>query len=376
MVNAIYPLSADPATNGHVNIAERASRIFDKVLVWIGLNEGKNRTFTLAESEDMTRVSLSYLPNVEVISSEEMLAHYVYDNMIDVVVRGARSAEDFNAERKLYEFLKRQNPDIEVITFFADPKLIGLSSSQIKLEHKSKAFIHELVPLYVKECMDRKLLGYYILGITGETGSGKSYVGKKFVEFGKLLGVQVHNIELDEIGHRITGTLMEPRYVDVRKQIIRTFGKDVALEGKINRKVLGEKVFGDRDALEKLNRIMYQPLTEQLQKELFGKKGLLLLNAALIVESRLAGICNNNILLVDVDKNTQRERLLEKGLNDNQMTRRLSSQYDLAQKKLLLQQYIDAAHYGHIFNINTSGGASDNLIKSTLDDILSRANLG
>ncbi len=370
MKKAIYAFSGDPITYGHINIIDRASKVFDKLIVGIGVNSYKEYNFDLKERKEMAQRSLAKFPNVEVVSFEGSLVDYAYENKIGVIVKGVRNAADFNYENVLHQIGESQKLGVDTHILFARPELAHISSSAVKEIQKQQGLIHEYVPLYVKKLLEARISGQYIVAITGEIGAGKSYVSQRFVQLGKSRGLEVHNIELDHIGHQILGELKQPKYEEVRKQIVNAFGKHVRKEdGTIDRKALGEVVFNDSCALERLNEIMETPLLVRLRRELYGKKGLILFNAALITESDMSYLCNNNTVLVYADKETQKSRLKSRVLNPEQMQRRLGSQFDFQGKKNKLEQAIKRDNQGKIWVVNNSKGSDE--IEKTFEEIVS-----
>jgi pantetheine-phosphate adenylyltransferase/dephospho-CoA kinase len=370
MVKAIYAFSGDPITYGHIDIIERASKAFDNLIVGIGVNPAKKYMFSLKERTEMAQKSLSKFSNVEVVSFEGSLVDYAYENCVDVIVKGVRNARDFEYEKELDQVGKSQKLKIDTHVLFANSELEHISSSAVKGIQSAQGSLLGYVPLYVKQCLEAKMSGQYIVGVTGEIGSGKSYVSQQFVELGKRNGIEVHNIELDYMGHQLLGELTEPQYKKVRQKIADTFGNKVRKEdGTIDRKSLGDIVFADADALDRLNKIMETPLLVRLRRELSGKKGLILFNAALIAESNMTYVCNNNVVLVYADKQTQESRLGYRGLAPEQMQRRLQSQFNYDEKKASLQQAIDRDNQGNLWNINNSNGKDE--IESVFSSIIS-----
>ncbi len=355
---AIYAFSGDPITYGHIDIIERVSNTFDKIVVAIGVNPDKKYLFDLEERTEMARRSLSNIPNVEVISVEGLLVEYAYENDIPLIIKSVRNTADSDYENTLHQVGESQKLGIDTYILFAKPELAHISSSTVKAIQKEQGLVHEYVPLYVKQCLEAKMSGQYIIGITGEIGAGKSYISKRFKEIGDEKEIPVHNIELDHIGHQILSELKEPRYEKIRKEIVDTFGEDVGLsDGTINRKVLGEIVFGNYEALDKLNELMYTPLILRTRKELRKKKGLILLDAALIIESDMAYLCNNNVVLVYADTDSQKKRLLQKNLSQEQINRRLESQYNYEEKRGKLEEIISRDKQGRIWTIDNSDDA-------------------
>ncbi len=370
MKRAIYAFSGDPITYGHMDIIKRAAGVFDEVVVAIGSNPDKKYTFTLDERTDMARRSLASIPNARVVSFRGLLVDYAYENNIPVIVKGVRSSADFDYENVLHQVGASQKLGIDTLILLADPKLAHISSSAAKAIQKEQGLIHEYVPLYVKQRVEERISGQYIIGVTGEPGAGKSFVCEKFREIGEARGIPVHNIELDRIGHQILEDLSEPRYEEVRSEIVRAFGSGVGLSGGgIDRKALGEMVFNDSGRLEELNRIMYTPLLVRLRKELYGKKGLILFNSALIAESDMAYLCNNNAVLVSTDRPSQEKTLAERGLEPGQIARRLASQHSCARKMEKLSRAVESSKQGKVWTIHNPVSASPSDIRKIFDDM-------
>ena len=365
MTTAIYAFSGDPITFGHLNIIQRASRVFDKVIVAIGQNPDKKYTFNLAEREEMARKCFSNCagmphPHIKVVSFSGLLTDFAYEQGASVVIKGVRNSADFDYENVLDAVGKSQKLGIDTHILFADPELAHVSSSTVKAIAKHSGDIHEYVPLHVKQAVEERICGQYIIGVTGEIGCGKSYIGKFLSE--QPGGVPTHNIELDHLGHGILETLTEPIYVKVRQQIGELVPTALEPDGFINRAVLGAVVFNDSRKLGRLNEIMDKPIMVRLRKEISGKRGIILINCALLSESHMLHICNNNIILIDVDKDTQQKRLLDRGLTEEQIQTRLGCQYDYQNKKGRIKVIIDRDRHGKMWFIDNS----HNIIESDL----------
>lgn len=370
MKSAIYAFSGDPITHGHLDIIERAAKIFDRLVVAIGVNPAKSYLFSLEERTQMAKKSLLFLKNVEVMSFTGMLVDFAYENNIDVIVKGVRSSKDFEYEMSLHSLGESQQLGIDTFILFAKPSLAHISSSAVKDIQREQGLIQDYVPAYVKQCVEAKISGQYLVGLTGEIGSGKSYVGEKMLELARKKGLEAHNIELDHLSWQIQEDLQEEKYALVRKQITDLFGAEVAkADGSINRKVLGEIVFADQEKLKKLNEIMATPILVRLRRELKDKKGLIFLNAALLVEASMSQLVNYNMLLLSVSEKVQQERLLGRGLNQEQIQRRLQSQYNFLNKKKHLEDNIAKYGQGKLW-ILENDSAKEQDIQKTLDSIL------
>ncbi len=371
MQKAIYAFSGDPITFGHIDIVKRAASAFDQVVVGIGANPDKSYLFNLDERFEMARKSFSTMSNVQVVKFSGLLVDFAYENKIAVIVKGVRNSKDCDYEYNLHLVGESQKLGIDTVILFARPELAHVSSSAVKAVQKEQGIIHEYVPLHVKQKLEARISGQYILGVTGEVGSGKSYISSKFEALGTIMGVQVHNIELDGIGHDILSSLSEPKYLEVRQQIAEAFGKEtLSPSGMIDRKVLGEIVFNHPEKLKTLNDIMFMPLLVRLRKELYGKRGLIIFNAALIAESNLSFICNNNVLLLKIDQETQDRRLAGRGLSREQIGRRLGSQYNYRQKKEFIENQIRASGHGRLWEMNNTSDNTDASIKEVFSQII------
>lgn len=129
---AIYPGSFDPVTIGHLNIIRRASNIFDKLIVCVMVNAGKNPMFTLEERVEFIRHVTADLPNVEVECSDELLAEYAKRKGSCVIVKGLRAGSDFENEFQMALINRKINPDLDTMFLTAEHQYTYLSSSTVK----------------------------------------------------------------------------------------------------------------------------------------------------------------------------------------------------------------------------------------------------
>lgn len=350
MTRALYALSGDPITHGHLDVIKRAAKAFDQLIVAIGINPLKNYLFTLEERKEMAQRSLAQYKNVKVLSFTGLLVDFAYENNVDFIIKGVRSNQDFEYEHNLHLMGESQQLGIDTFLLFTKAELAHISSSAVKEIQNDQGFIQDYVSPYVKQCLEQKLSKQFIIGLTGEIGSGKSYIGQELVKLAKADQIVAHNIELDLISSQIQENLSEEKYKLVRQDIIKNFGQEVCKkDGSLDRKALGEIVFADSKKLSKLNEIMHTPILVRLRKELKKKQGLIILNAALLAETKMMDLSNYNLILLNVDEATQEKRLIERGLNKEQIKRRLASQYDFSKKKKIIKQAIDHHRHGRLF---------------------------
>lgn len=144
---ALYTGSFDPLTNGHLNIIERAAKLYDELTVGIIVNPSKKSMFSLEERKAMIEETLSHLENVNVDCFSGLLADYVNENGFNVVVRGLRAAMDFEYEIQMAHMNARLfDEHVETVFLMTDPKYSFISSSMMKEVHTLGGSIEGLVP--------------------------------------------------------------------------------------------------------------------------------------------------------------------------------------------------------------------------------------
>ena len=155
MRRAVCPGSYDPATNGHLDIIERASRLFDEVVVAVGVNKSKKGLFEIEERREMLREITGKLPNVRVDSWEGLLVDYCRDNGIAAVAKGLRSVSDFDYELQMAQ-MNRELTGVETLLMANNPAYGFVSSSLVKEVAALGGDIEHLVPPIVYERLSAK----------------------------------------------------------------------------------------------------------------------------------------------------------------------------------------------------------------------------
>src|ERR1700727_2110622 len=112
---AIYPGSFDPLTNGHLDVAQRAAKLFDRVIVAVAKNESKNPLFTLEEREALVKQAVAHLPNVRTDSFDGLLVEYAAARKARVIVRGLRAVSDFEFEFQLAVMNRKRADHIQAL---------------------------------------------------------------------------------------------------------------------------------------------------------------------------------------------------------------------------------------------------------------------
>ncbi|WP_020661792.1 pantetheine-phosphate adenylyltransferase [Amycolatopsis benzoatilytica] len=156
MRRAVCPGSYDPATNGHLDIIERASVLFDEVVVAVGVNKSKKGLFSVEERMEILREITAKLPNVRVDSWHGLLVDYCRENDIAAVAKGLRSVSDFDYELQMAQ-MNRELTGLETLLMANNPAYGFVSSSLVKEVAALGGDVKNLVPPVVHE----RLLAIY-----------------------------------------------------------------------------------------------------------------------------------------------------------------------------------------------------------------------
>ena len=129
---AIYPGSFDPFTLGHLDIVQRASRLFDRLVIGVGINLEKQPLFTANERVELIQLSTAHMNNIEVLTYQGLTVKFAQQLGVKIMIRGVRPITDIPAELTMMMANRRLAPDIETLFMIADGELAHVSSSLIK----------------------------------------------------------------------------------------------------------------------------------------------------------------------------------------------------------------------------------------------------
>ena len=146
MRTAVYPGSFDPCTNGHLDIIRRASRLFDKVIVAVLINEKKNPLFSTEERVDMLKTVTEDIPNVEICSFSGLLADFMKNNGYSVIIKGLRAVSDYEYEFQMALINRNLCEELETMFMPCSSEFMFLSSSLVKEVAKYNGELEGLVP--------------------------------------------------------------------------------------------------------------------------------------------------------------------------------------------------------------------------------------
>lgn len=157
MRTVIYPGSFDPLTNGHLDVLQRATKLFDRVVIAIARNDGKQPLFTLEERLGLVRESVRGLPNVEADTFDGLLVDYVQRRSAQAVLRGLRAVSDFEFEFQLALMNRKLNDNFETIFMMPKDTYTFLSSRIVKEIARLGGDVSAFVPDHVRAALTAKL---------------------------------------------------------------------------------------------------------------------------------------------------------------------------------------------------------------------------
>ena len=149
-VIALYPGSFDPLTNGHVDIIQRGSRFFDRIVIAVAINQDKTPLFTVPERVSIARDVFRDWPNVEVDTFDGLLVDYARRKKATVIVRGLRAVSDFEYEMQMALMNRRLNHDVETVFMMPAEPYTYVSSRLVKEVVALGGTVHGLVPEVVE----------------------------------------------------------------------------------------------------------------------------------------------------------------------------------------------------------------------------------
>jgi len=152
---AIYPGTFDPITNGHTDLIQRASKLFDKVIVAVAAHSGKNPAFTLDERIQLAKTALAGIDRIEVCGFDVLLVNFAQQKNAHIILRGLRAVSDFEYEFQLTGMNRKLAPELETMFLMPAEQYTYISSSLVKevarLSGDISGFVHEDVHNALKD---------------------------------------------------------------------------------------------------------------------------------------------------------------------------------------------------------------------------------
>ena len=335
-----FPGSFDPFHNGHRFTMISFFKLHPKAMLYIvvGVNEEKESSYTFSTEEKVFLIEQSipaeYVERVKVIPYSGIIANLFYEQNINMFVKGARDSKDFESESWIAEVNSKfaGSPPTLIIPQ-TNPALLKVSSSNLKNFINFGLDAKDFAPALTREALQMRMKDRLMIGVTGGIASGKTTLAKALQKFSEENGasedIPIYHISLDELGKIVYSNDPTPRFLTIREQVDKEFGGNLLREdGSIDTHKLGNIAFSSKRKLDKLVGIMLDPILYLLRRKLdeLGK-GIFLIEGANLIEGGMTHLVNENIILVQVDKEIQRERMAERGLNKKQIKRRFGFQF-------------------------------------------------
>ena len=153
---AIYPGSFDPCSNGHIDIIERSSEIFEKVIVAILVNSSKTPTFSVEERVELLKSATAHIPNVEVMCFDGLLAQFAQQQGAKVIIKGLRAVSDFEYEFQMSLTNTKLNPNVETLFMTTKSENMYLSSSIVREVARYGGSVENMVPAVILDKIYKK----------------------------------------------------------------------------------------------------------------------------------------------------------------------------------------------------------------------------
>lgn len=153
---AVYPGTFDPITQGHVDITERAAKLFDSVVIAIASSEKKSPLFSLEKRIELAKESLAHLDNVEVVGFNILLTQFAQDLSANIIIRGIRSVSDFEYEFQLAYMNRKLSDSVETVFLTPSESLTYVSSSLIREIASLNGEVSPFVPKAVGKALKEK----------------------------------------------------------------------------------------------------------------------------------------------------------------------------------------------------------------------------
>jgi pantetheine-phosphate adenylyltransferase len=156
VVTAIYPGTFDPVHNGHVNIAKRAARLFDELIIAIYDRPLKNLLFTTDERRSMLEKTVGAVPNMSVVTYNQLTVDFARSCGASVIVRGLRAISDFELEFQMALMNRKLAPEIEFVCLMTSEEYAFISASTVKEIAMLRGCVEGMVPSHVAAAMQAK----------------------------------------------------------------------------------------------------------------------------------------------------------------------------------------------------------------------------
>lgn len=153
----IYPGTFDPITNGHVDLIERAGRLFDKIIVAVAMSEGKSPLFDVDKRVSIVEEVVTPMKNIEVVGFKGLLVDFAKEHNANALLRGLRAVSDFEYEFQLANMNRRLSPNLESLFLTPAEQFSFISSTLVREIAMLNGDVSQFVPPAVQRALAEKL---------------------------------------------------------------------------------------------------------------------------------------------------------------------------------------------------------------------------
>lgn len=337
----VFPGSFDPWTYGH----EATVRDYLDLSPWanvdvlIGVNPDKNPTFTPGEKKILIEKTVEddVKQRMNVVIHNGLVAEYVYENAKIWVLKGARTAQDFDYEMWIAQATQKFSARVKTIIIpQLNPVQTGVSSSILKAISKFSGDVAAFASPLVREALRLRQSGKFLIGVTGWIASGKSTLCKNIEDYSRTQEIPLHYINFDVITKEIHDRKDLPIFQEIRNELALKFGENVLnSDGTTNKKVLWDIVFQNPFAMQELMKSILEPLIYFLRKKVDAIKSpaIILVEWAIIFDRNLTYLFDENIIHIWVSRDEQERRIkVRDSLTPEQIAARLWNQLSREQR--------------------------------------------
>ncbi len=358
--NALYPLSADPVHNGHLRNLTTVleQRLFDHVCVAVAHNPEKKHLLPVEERVRLTEIAIRAAgwdaTRASVIPLSGLARTYAAINGYPYLLRAVRDATDAAYEITLADV--NAATGVQTIFLPADARDRAISSTIVKALASEGASVEQYVHPAIKQALEERLRGVTVLGVSGNSGAGKTTLCRELAAYATSQGVNMAHIDVDMISReQYSGDA--PLQRRVRERIESEIAPGIFTAGGFDRVRLAAVVFGDDAKREQLAEILRVPVSLGIEEQLRSVKGIALIDAAYLAEYHMLPRVNYHVLLVDCDSEVRRARIVARdNIDAARYDARSRAQHTPDERRQIVLAEQARVRYGTLLETDTTYG--------------------
>lgn len=343
MKTAIFPLSADPITLGHLHIIRLALKKFDAIYLLINNHQNKKYLLTQKERYLITKKIINQqedLKNkIKVFIYNGLTAHFAIEKEVSCIIRGYRNSVDLEYEKSLNFYNQNIFSSLKTIYIKSQRKYKFISSSAVKTLIDYQGEVHQYIPLFIKKFFEQKKSIYH-LGVTGSIACGKTTFCQILTKE-KINNLEIHHIDFDKIVTEIYKDIEQGNFPKAERKIQKICNYRIK---KISKENVSDFIFNKiknndkkKKLLLRLQNILSPLIKIYLFQKMKDKKGIILFDAPLLAEYKMSEIVNKEIILIS-SKNQEKNLQLRDKLSLKQAEEKVRLANTTEQKRFFLEE--------------------------------------